>query len=192
MIGAMRRAALAFALLRLSTGTRTTTPTRSRGRACARTPRATSSPNSVTRIRAPAASAADPPPSADARPRPQGRPVRVLPQELHLRPRRLLTDRFATTARSQGSRAASPPGFRYAATTPDSSQGTATSTVPSPSTSASRVPSAPGQQKGDSTSLQRECSARARSGISIYASRAFREMIARPKISRNEWKTAEI
>ena len=27
---------------------------------------------------------------------------------------------------------------------------------------------------------------------SIHASRAFREMIARPKISRNEWKTAEI
>jgi hypothetical protein len=51
---------------------------------------------------------------------------------------------------------------------------------------------APGQQKGDSTSLQRECSARARSGISIYASRPFREMIARPKVSRNEWKTAEI
>ena len=44
----------------------------------------------------------------------------------------------------------------------------------------------------DSTSLQREFSARARSGKSIYASRPFREMIARPKISRNEWKTAEI
>ena len=27
---------------------------------------------------------------------------------------------------------------------------------------------------------------------SIHASRPFREMIARPKISRNEWKTAEI
>ena len=49
-----------------------------------------------------------------------------------------------------------------------------------------------GQDKGDSTSLQRECSARARSGKSIHASRPFREMIARPKISRNEWKTAEI
>ena len=49
-----------------------------------------------------------------------------------------------------------------------------------------------GQQKGDSTSLQRECSARARPGKSIHASRPFREMIARPKISRNEWKTAEI
>ncbi len=48
-----------------------------------------------------------------------------------------------------------------------------------------------GQDKGDSTSLQRECSARARSGKSIHASRPFREMIARPKISRNEWKTAE-
>ena len=50
----------------------------------------------------------------------------------------------------------------------------------------------PGQDKGDSTSLQRECSARARSGKSIHASRPFREMIDRPKISRNEWKTAEI
>ena len=50
----------------------------------------------------------------------------------------------------------------------------------------------PGQEQGDSTSLQRECSARARSGKSIHASRPFREMIARPKISRNEWKTAEI
>ena len=50
----------------------------------------------------------------------------------------------------------------------------------------------PGQDKGDSTSLQRECSARARSRKRIYASRPFREMIARPKISRNEWKTAEI
>ena len=49
-----------------------------------------------------------------------------------------------------------------------------------------------GQDKGDSTSLQRECSARARSGKHIHASRPFREMIARPKISRNEWKTAEI
>ena len=49
-----------------------------------------------------------------------------------------------------------------------------------------------GQDKGDSTSLQRECSARARSGKSIHASRPFREMIARPKISQNEWKTAEI
>ena len=40
--------------------------------------------------------------------------------------------------------------------------------------------------------MERECSARARSGKSIHASRPFREMIARPKISRNEWKTAEI
>jgi len=39
----------------------------------------------------------------------------------------------------------------------------------------------PGQEKGDSTSLQRECFARARSGKSIHASRALREMIARPK-----------
>ena len=50
----------------------------------------------------------------------------------------------------------------------------------------------PGQEKRDSTSLQRECSARARSANSTHASRPFREMIARPKISRNEWKTAEI
>jgi hypothetical protein len=50
----------------------------------------------------------------------------------------------------------------------------------------------PGQDKSDSTSLQLECSARARSGKSIHASRPFREMIARPKISRNEWKTAEL
>ena len=49
----------------------------------------------------------------------------------------------------------------------------------------------PGRAKRDSTSLRRECSARARSGESIHASRPFREMIARPKISRNEWKTAE-
>ena len=48
-----------------------------------------------------------------------------------------------------------------------------------------------GQEKGDSTSLQRECSARARSGKSIHASRALPEMIARPKISQNEWNMAE-
>ncbi|KAK7230791.1 hypothetical protein SO694_0007500 [Aureococcus anophagefferens] len=44
------------------------------------------------------------------------------------------------------------------------------------------------QQKGDSTSLQHDCSARARFGNSTHASRPFREMIARPKISRNERK----
>jgi SP family facilitated glucose transporter-like MFS transporter 3 len=49
-----------------------------------------------------------------------------------------------------------------------------------------------GQEKSDSTSLQRECSARERFGNSTHASRALREMIARPKISRNEWKTTEI
>jgi hypothetical protein len=49
----------------------------------------------------------------------------------------------------------------------------------------------PGQEKGDSTSLQCECFARARPRKSIHASRALREMIARPKISRNEWKSAE-
>jgi len=48
-----------------------------------------------------------------------------------------------------------------------------------------------GQDKGDSSSLQREWSARARSGKSIHASRALREMIARPKISRCERKTTE-
>jgi hypothetical protein len=47
------------------------------------------------------------------------------------------------------------------------------------------------QEKSDSTSLQRECSARARFGNSAHASRALREMIARPKISRNERKTTE-
>ena len=52
--------------------------------------------------------------------------------------------------------------------------------------------SSSGQEKGDSTSLQHECSARARSGNSSHASRALREMIARPKISRNEWKSTEI
>ena len=46
----------------------------------------------------------------------------------------------------------------------------------------------PEPRNDDSTSLQRECSARARSGGSIHASRTLREMIARPKISRNEWK----
>ena len=51
---------------------------------------------------------------------------------------------------------------------------------------------AAGQDTGDSTSLQRECSARARFGNSTHASRALREMIARPKISRNEWKPAEL
>ena len=51
---------------------------------------------------------------------------------------------------------------------------------------------ATGQEQGDSTSLQRERSARARFGDSTHASRALREMIARPKISRNEWKMAEI
>ena len=53
------------------------------------------------------------------------------------------------------------------------------------------VASAPGRHQGDSTSLQRERSARARSGKSTHASRALRGMIARPKISRNERKTTE-
>ena len=50
----------------------------------------------------------------------------------------------------------------------------------------------PGQEKGDSTSLQRGCSARARSKEKRSCSRSFRGMITRPKISRNEWKTTEI
>ena len=54
------------------------------------------------------------------------------------------------------------------------------------------VASTTGQEKGDSTSLQRECSARARFENSTHASRAPREMIARPKISRNERKSTEI
>jgi len=49
-----------------------------------------------------------------------------------------------------------------------------------------------GQEKSASSSLQLECSARARSVKSIHASRALREMIARPKVSRNEWETTEI
>ncbi|KAK7234865.1 hypothetical protein SO694_0029005 [Aureococcus anophagefferens] len=40
--------------------------------------------------------------------------------------------------------------------------------------------------------MQRERSARARSGKRIHASRALRKIIARPKISRNEWNAAEI
>ena len=49
-----------------------------------------------------------------------------------------------------------------------------------------------GQEKGDATSLQHASSARDRSSERIHASRTLRKMIARPKISRNEWKTAEI
>ncbi|KAH8059541.1 intracellular chloride channel [Aureococcus anophagefferens] len=49
-----------------------------------------------------------------------------------------------------------------------------------------------GQETSDSISIQHECSARARSGKSIHASKALPEMIARPKISRNERKTTEI
>jgi hypothetical protein len=52
--------------------------------------------------------------------------------------------------------------------------------------------SAAGREKRYSTSLQRECFARARFGNSTHASRALREMMARPKISRNERKTTEI
>ena len=45
-----------------------------------------------------------------------------------------------------------------------------------------------GQEKSDSRSLQHECSARDRSRERIDASRALREIIARPKMSRNERK----
>ena len=55
-----------------------------------------------------------------------------------------------------------------------------------------RLPLVPGQEKGDSTSLQRGRSARARSKERRSRSRPFREMITRPKISQNEWKTTEI
>ena len=48
-----------------------------------------------------------------------------------------------------------------------------------------------GRHEGDSTSLQRECAARARLGNGTHASRALREMIARPKLGRNERKTTE-
>jgi hypothetical protein len=68
-----------------------------------------------------------------------------------------------------------------------------------PNTRVSKTPSArvadrspAGRDKGDSTSLQRECAARARFGNSTHASRALREMIARPEIGRNERKTAEL
>ena len=47
------------------------------------------------------------------------------------------------------------------------------------------------RETSDSSSLQHESSARARSGKSTHASRALREMIARPKISRNERETTE-
>jgi hypothetical protein len=50
------------------------------------------------------------------------------------------------------------------------------------------LPLGSGQEKGDSTYLQRECAARARFGHSTHASRALREMIARPK---NQPKRAE-
>ena len=60
------------------------------------------------------------------------------------------------------------------------------------STTCMGAPCYSGPHKRDSTSLQHECSARAHFGNSTHASRALREMIARPKISRNERKTTEI
>ena len=50
----------------------------------------------------------------------------------------------------------------------------------------------PGQEKGDSTSLQRGCSRSDVREESIHALSSPREMIARPKMSQNEWKTTEI
>ena len=50
----------------------------------------------------------------------------------------------------------------------------------------------PGQEKGDSTSLQRGCSRSDFQEESIHALRSPREMTARPKMSQNEWKTTEI
>ena len=49
-----------------------------------------------------------------------------------------------------------------------------------------------GQEKGDSTSLQRGCSRNDVRKESIHALSSPREMIARPKMSQNEWKTIEI
>ena len=49
-----------------------------------------------------------------------------------------------------------------------------------------------GQEKGDSTSLQRGCFRRNARVQSIHASSSPREMIARPKISQNAWETTEI
>ena len=49
-----------------------------------------------------------------------------------------------------------------------------------------------GQEKGDSTSLQRGCSRNSIREESIHALSSPREMIARQKMSQNEWKTIEI
>ena len=51
---------------------------------------------------------------------------------------------------------------------------------------------ASGQEKGDSTFLQRGCFRSNAREESIQALSSPREMIARPKISQNEWKTTEI
>ena len=51
---------------------------------------------------------------------------------------------------------------------------------------------APGQEKGDSTSLQRGCARSDFQEKSIHALSSSQEMIARPKMSQNEWKTIEI
>ena len=50
----------------------------------------------------------------------------------------------------------------------------------------------PGQDKGDSTSLQRGCSRSNAREKSTHALSSPRGMIARPKMSQNEWKTAEM
>ena len=53
-------------------------------------------------------------------------------------------------------------------------------------------PYRPGQEMGDSTSLQRGCSRSNFQGESIHALSSSREMIARPKMSQIECKTIEI
>ena len=55
-----------------------------------------------------------------------------------------------------------------------------------------RSPLDPGQETGDSTSLPRGCSRGNGRQESIHTLSSPREMIARPKMSQNEWKTTEI
>ena len=53
------------------------------------------------------------------------------------------------------------------------------------------VPVRPAREEGGSSSLQHECAARDRSKERIHASRALREIIARPNTSRNERNMTE-
>ena len=55
-----------------------------------------------------------------------------------------------------------------------------------------RISSGTGQEKGDSTSLQRGCSRSDFRDKSIHALSSPREMIARPKMSQIDWKPTEI